>query len=170
MNGHKITLIVVAALVFVACSSKRPLTEAQYTQSIRKELPFAVCEFREVKPEVYYFRSDKYIDLLPDYEVDGDGAGMIWRTSFAATHDKQSAEYIWRNIVISKKNRRVVCIDRLLQDGKTVGYVYVLQSETKNCSNGYHCDVTDQRHLLHVAAILESQTGLSVELLKVLTP
>lgn len=54
-------------------------------------------------------------------------------------------------------------------DGKTFGYVYVLQGEKKQIPNGFHWDVTDQRHMLNVVPILEEQTELSVELLKTLT-
>ena len=112
--------------------------------------------------------SDKYVDLLPDYEVDNEGTSMIWRTTFGSTHSAQPQQYIWRNVVINKRNCRVLCIDRLLKDGKTFGYVYVLQGETKQVPNGFHWDVTDQRHMLNVAPILEEQTDLSIELLKTL--
>ena len=46
--------------------------------------------------------------------------------------------------------------------------VYVLQGETKTIPNGYHWDVTDPRHLLMVAPILQDQSALSLESLKAL--
>ena len=161
-------ILTLAAIVFAACGIHKPLTETQYEQSVQKDLPFAVSEFKQVKPDIYAFKCDKYVDLLPDYEVDNEGVSMIWRTTFDATHTSQPQQYIWRNVVINKRNCRVLCIDRLLKDGKTFGYVYVLQGETKNIPNGFHWDVTDQRHMLNVAPILEEQTELSVELLKTL--
>ena len=165
---RKLIILALAAIGFAACGTQKPLTDAQYEQSVRQDLPFAVSEFRQVKPDVYAFKCDKYVDLLPDYEVDDEGASMIWRTTFEPTHIAQPSQYIWRNLVIDKKNCRVLCIDRLLKNGKTFGYVYVLQGETKQIPNGYHWDVTDQRHMLNVAPILEEQTELSVELLKTL--
>lgn len=166
MVKKKLITIVLAAMCFAACGVQKPLTDAQYEQSVRKDIPFAVSEFRQVKPDVYAFKCDKYVELLPDYEVDDEGALMIWRTTFTPTHTAQPPQYIWRNIVINKRNSRVLCVDRLLKNGKTFGYVYVLQGETKTIPNGFHWDVTDQRHMLNVAPILEGQTGLSVELLK----
>ena len=164
----KLITLTLAAMLFVACGTQKPLTEAQYEQSVRKDIPFAVSEFKQVKPYVYAFKCDKYVDLLPDYEVDNEGTSMIWRTTFCSTHTSQPQQYIWRNIVINKRSCRVLCIDRLLKDGKTFGYVYVLQGETKQLPNGFHWDVTDQRHILIVAPILEEQTDLSIELLKTL--
>ena len=155
-------------LFFAACGIQNPMTDAQYDQSVRQDMPFAVSEFKQVKPDVYAFKCEKYVGLLPDYEVDDEGASMIWRTTFASSHAVQPAKYIWRNIVIDKKDCRVLCIDRLLKNGKTFGYVYVLQGETKNIPNGFHWDVTDQRHMLNAAPILEEQTQLSLELLKTL--
>lgn len=164
----KLIFLALAAIVFAACGMQKPLTEAQYEQSVQKDLPFAVSEFKQIKPDVYAFKCDKYVDLLPDYEVDNEGAQMIWRTTFSPTHSAQPQQYIWRNIVIDKRNCRVLCIDRLLKDGKTFGYVYVLQGETKQVPNGFHWDVTDQRHMLNVAPVLTEQSELSVELLKTL--
>ena len=164
----KLIILALATIGFAACGIQKPLTDAQYAQSVQKDLPFAVSEFKQVKPDVYAFKCDMYVDMLPDYEVDNEGASMIWRTTFEPTHTAQPLQYIWRNIVINKRNCRVLCVDRVLKDDKTFGYVYVLQGETKQVPNGFHWDVTDQRHMLNVAPILEEQTDLSVELLKTL--
>lgn len=166
---RKIFIILATVIALMGCGSQKPLTDAQYEQSVCRNMPFAVSEFRQVKPDVYAFKCDTYVGLLPDYEVDNEGASMIWRTTFEPTHTAQPPQYIWRNIVINKRDCRVLCIDRLLKDGKTFGFVYVLQGETKQIPNGFHWDVTDQRHMLNVAPILEEQTELSVELLKTLT-
>jgi hypothetical protein len=165
---RKLIILALAALCFAACGIQKPLTEAQYVQSVQKDLPFVVSEFKQAKPDVYAFKCDKYVDMLPDYEVDNEGTSMIWRTTFEQSHTAQPQQYIWRNVVINKRDCRVLCIDRLLKDGKTFGYVYVLQGETKNIPNGFHWDVTDQRHMLNVAPIMEEQTELSIELLKTL--
>ena len=165
---RKFIILALAVIGLAACGIQKPLTDAQYEQSVRRDMPFAVSEFKPIKPEVYAFKCDTYVGLLPDYEVDDEGASMIWRTTFAPTHTAQPLQYIWRNLLIDKKNCRVLCIDRLLKEGKTFGYVYVLQGETKQIPNGFHWNVTDQRHMLNVVPILEEQTELSVELLKTL--
>ena len=162
----RLLFITLVVAMFVSCSTQTAITPAQYTQSVQKDIPFSVAELKPVKSEVYSFRCDGYIGMLPDYEIDEDGVIMGYRTTFAPTHATQTSKIIWRNIVISKRNKRVLCIDRLLNNGNTFGYVYVIQGEDKSYPDGYHWDVTDQRLMIGVADILENYTDLSVELLK----
>lgn len=163
-------LLVPILLIISSCSTKRALTREEYSESVRSDLPFAVSDMTRVHADqdTYRFSCDDYVPLLPDYEVDAEGAVMIYRTTFMPTHDLQSADYIWRNVVISKRNKRVLCIDRLLRDGKTFGFIYVLQSEDARFPQGCHWDVTDQRLMLFVADIFRDETTLSVELLQTL--
>ena len=145
-------LLVPILLIISSCSTKRALTREEYSESVRSDLPFAVSDMTRVHADqdTYRFSCDDYVPLLPDYEVNAEGAVVIYRTTFMPTHDLQSADYIWRNVVISKRNKRVLCIDRLLRDGKTFGFV------------------TDQRLMLFVADIFRDETTLSVELLRTL--
>ena len=53
----KLITLALAATMLVACGVQKPLTEAQYEQSVRKDIPFAVSEFKQVKPEVYAFKT-----------------------------------------------------------------------------------------------------------------
>ena len=163
-------MLVAVALIISSCGTQRPLSRTEYTESVRSELPFAVSDLTlvDVDENIYRFRCDEYVSLLPDYEVDAEGAVIVYRTTFMPTHDTQSVDYIWRNVVISKKNKRVLCIDRLLRDGKTFGFVYVLQSEDARFPQGFHWDVTDQRLMLFVADIFRDETTLSVEVLQTL--
>ena len=87
-----------------------------------------------------------------------------------STHDKQPVNVIWRNIVINHKAKRVLCIDRFVKDEKTFGFVYVLQSETKEYSDEHTChwDVSDQRLLLNVAGAIEHMSSLSVTQLELM--
>lgn len=148
------------------------MSSNRFTQDVQSDIPFKVSAMNSVPQHdgVYAFRCDNQVDLLPDYEIDAEGAQMIYRTTFAPTHDKQPTNVIWRNIVINHKAKRVLCIDRLVHNGKTSGYVYVLQSETPKYSdnNTYHWDVSDQRLLLNVAAAIEHMTSLSVTQLELL--
>ena len=118
-------LLVAAMLIISSCTSQRALTRDEYTESIRSDIPFVIQDLTPVHADnsSYRFRCDNNVPLLPDYEVDAKGAVMIYRTTFMPTHDLQSADYIWRNVVISKRNKRVLCIDRLLRDGKTFGFI-----------------------------------------------
>ena len=60
--------------------------------------------------------------------------------------------------------------ERFAHNGKTSGYVYVLQSETKEYSdeNTFHWDVSDQRLLLNVAGAIEHMSSLSVTQLEMM--
>ena len=52
---RKLITFALAATMFVACGTQKPLTNAQYEQSVRKDMPFEVSEFKQVKPDVYAF-------------------------------------------------------------------------------------------------------------------
>lgn len=147
-------------------------SSARFAEDVRKDVPFKLAAMDQVANHngVYAFRCDNYVEWLPDYEVDAEGAVMGYRTTFMSTHEKQPANVIWRNIVINKSDKRVLCIDRLLKGGKTFGYIYVLQSETKayNDENTYHWDVSDHRMLLSVAGSIEYMSELSVTTLNTL--
>ena len=167
-------ILIVLPLLFIACRVQQPMSSERFAQDVQGDMPFKVSVMNSVPNHdgVYAFRCDSQVDLLPDYEVDADGAVMVYRTTFAPTHDKQPANVIWRNIVINRKAKRVLCIDRFVQNGKTFGYVYVLQSETKEYSddNTFHWDVSDQRLLLNVAGAIEHMSSLSVTQLELMKP
>ena len=167
-------ILILVPLMLLACRVQQPISSERFIGDVQADIPFKVSAMNEVpnRVGVYSFRCDQAVDLLPDYEVDAEGALMGYRTTFAPTHDKQPANVIWRNIVINRKAKRLLCIDRLILNGQTIGYVYVLQAETKEYSdaNTYHWDVSDHRMLLIVAGILEHLTSLSVTQLEMLKP
>ena len=165
-------IIFLLPLLFLACRVQQPMSSERFAQDVQSDMPFKVSAMNSVPNHngVYAFRCENPVDLLPDYEIDAEGALMVYRTTFAPTHEKQSANVIWRNIVINRKAKRVLCIDRLAHNGKTSGYVYVLQSETKEYSdeNTFHWDVSDQRLLLNVAGAIEHMSSLSVTQLEMM--
>ena len=167
-------VVLLLPLLFVACRVQQPMSSERFAQDVQGDIPFKVSAIHSVPNHdgIYAFQCENRVDLLPDYEVDAEGAQMIYRTTFAPTHDKQPANVIWRNIVINHKAKRVLCIDRMVLNGKTFGYVYVLQSETKEYSdaNTFHWDVSDQRLMLNVAGAIEHMTSFSVTQLELLKP
>lgn len=172
MNIKRIILLLIPFLL-LACRAQQPMSSERFTQDVKNDLPFKVSALNSVPnhENVYAFQCENLVDWLPDYEVDAEGAMMGYRTTFAPTHDKQPANVIWRNIVINHKSKRVLCIDRMVKNGRTFGYVYVLQSETKEYSdtNTYHWDVTDHRMMLIVAGAIEYMSQLSVTQLELMT-
>ena len=153
-------------LLLVACHVQMPMNSSRFVQDVQKDMPFRAGTLTMVPnhTNIYSFSYDGLVDLLPDYEVDAEGTCMVYRTTFMSTHDKQPEKVIWRNIVINRNAKRVLCIDRLLANGRTIGYVYVLQAETKDYSdeNTFHWDVSDQRLMLNVADALEGMSHLSI--------
>ena len=170
----KRVILIFLPLIFMACRVQQPMSSERFAQDVQGDMPFKVSAMNSVPNHngVYAFRCENQVDLLPDYEVDAEGVVMVYRTTFAPTHEKQPANVIWRNIVINHKAKRVLCIDRLMHNGKTSGYVYVLQSETKEYGyeNTVHWDVSDHRLLLNVAGAIEHMSSLSVTQLELIKP
>lgn len=168
----KRTIFYILAFVLCSCAVQRAITSDEFVKEVQKDIPFKVSELKPVSAHdnTYSFHSDAYIGLLPDYEVNCEGASMIYQTTFAPTHSTQQSNVIWRNIIINRKAKRVLCIDRLIKDNKTFGYVYVLQSETVRYSDSgtFHWDVSDPKLLLNVSDAIEGMSELSVETLNVL--
>ena len=173
MKQMKRTIFYILAFALCSCAVQRTTTSEEFTKDVQKDLPFKVTDLKAVSnhDNTYAFRSDGYIGMLPDYEVDGEGACMIYQTTFAPTHHTQPSNVIWRNIVINRKAKRVLCIDRLIQNGRTFGYVYVLQSETARYgdSGTFHWDVSNPKLLLNVSDAIEGMSELSVTTLNTLT-
>ena len=168
----KRTIFYILAFAFCSCAVQRATTSEEFVRDVQGDLPFKVSGLKAVsgRENTYLFRSDGYISLLPDYEVDSEGASMIYQTTFAPSHNTQPSNVIWRNIVINKQDKRVLCIDRLTQNGRTFGYVYVLQSETARYSDSgtFHWDVSNPKLLLNVSDAIEGMSELSVETLNTL--
>lgn len=170
---NRVLFFIAIAIAFCSCAIQRATTSEEFVRDVQKDLPFKVSGLKKVSnhDNTYSFRSDGYIGMLPDYEVDGEGACMIYQTTFAPTHHTQQSNVIWRNIVINRKAKRVLCIDRLTQNGRTFGYVYVLQSETARYSDSgtFHWDVSDPKLLLNVSDAIEGMSKFSVVTLNTLT-
>lgn len=166
-------IVILLTCILSSCRTQMPITSERFVDDMRKDISFKIATLDTVpnRHGIYFFKCDQYVDLLPDYEVDAEGAVMVYRTTFMQTHALQPANVIWRNIVINKTDKRVLCIDRLLKNGKTFGYIYMFQSETKAYSDEstYHWDVSDHRLMLTVSDIIMfMQDDFSVNTLKTL--
>ena len=128
-------------LIFLADCQTNNLTEAQrFETSVRKELPFRIDSLRwfdGVDVATCQFGNHDYIPTLPDAEIGMNGDVSVYRTFDFQKASRQAEDKVWRNVVVSKKNQRIICIDRFLRDGRTLGYVYVLQCERIKGNGGY---------------------------------
>ena len=161
-----------SVLVFLTGCQTNNISEAQRLEaSVRKELPFCIDSLRwfdGVDMATYQFASQDYIQTLPDAEIGMNGELSVYRTFDFQNASRQAEDKVWRNVVVSKKNQRIICIDRYLRDGRTRGYVYVLQSETKKYPTlgRYHWDVSDPHNIESAGAALEHLRHLTLRRIK----
>ena len=160
------------ALVFLTGCQTNNISEAQrFETSIQKELPFRVDSLRWFDGAglaTYQFANQDYIPTLPDAEIGLNGEVSVYRTFDFQKASLQAEDKVWRNVVVSKKNQRIICIDRYLRNGRTEGYVYVLQSETKKYPTlgRYHWDVSNPHNIESVGAALGHLRSLTLKRIK----
>lgn len=105
----------------VGCQTKN-ISEAQrFEASIRKELPFRIDSLRwfdGVDMATYQFANQDYVSTLPDAEIGLNGDVSVYQTFDFQKASRQTEDKVWRNVVVSKKNQRIICIDRYLKGGR----------------------------------------------------
>lgn len=182
------------ALVFLTGCQTNNITEAQrFVASIKKELPFRIDSLHwldGVDIATYQFTNQDYSPALPDAEISMNGELFVYRTfdfqkaipaaaparpfgtlspERTRSLSRQAEDKVWRNVVVSEKNQRIICVDRYLRDGRTQGYVYVLQSKSKKFPTlgKYHWDVSDPHNIESAGASLEHLRNLTLRRMKV---
>ena len=158
-------------LLVAGCQTSRLSESQRFEASVRKELPFRVDSMRRVSGTdfvTFQFSNQEYISALPDAEIGSKGSLSVYKTFFQEMPTRQSEDKIWRNVVVSRKNQRIICIDRYLKEGKTNGYIYVLQSESEQYPTYGRChwDVSDSHNIESVGMYLQNLRELAVKRLK----
>lgn len=167
-NDTTILTLLVLALTFVGCKTNHITEQQRFERSVLKELPFSVDSiswFTSGDLPTFRFANAKYVNASPDVEIRPDGDYWICNMFDAAPPAHQAEENIWRNVLVSHKNQRVVCIDRYLRQGRTVGYCYVLQSERKEYPTygTFHWDVSNSRNIEMVGEMLNDLKELALK-------
>ena len=162
---------VLTAIMFAGCQTKNMTEAEKFDASVRKELPFAVDSLRWLDGtdmSTYQFACRDYVAMPPDAFIGLDGALNVYNNFLFEKPTCQTEDVVWRNVVVSKKNRRIICIDRYLRDGRTKGFVYVLQTETKKFPTQglYHWDVSDSHNIEMSGEILEHLRKLTLRRMK----
>ena len=170
-NLKRFVLYALAAIMFVGCQTKNVTETERFDASVRKELPFAVDSLRwfdGADMATYQFACRDYVAMPPDAFIGPDGAFNVYNNLLFEKPTCQTEDVVWRNVVVSKKNRRIICIDRYLRDGRTKGFVYVLQTETKKFPTQglYHWDVSDSHNIEMSGEILEHLRKLTLRRMK----
>lgn len=131
-------------------------------------MPFEVDSFYRIKDGLYGFTFSDRVKYEPDYEIGLDGTSYVTHTSFSRPNTTQSWNVIFRNIVVSAKHKRILCIDRMIKLSQRVGLVYVMQSDQRRSPlySVFHYDVTDPRNMEAAGAILDGYKGRDVAALQ----
>ena len=132
--NKRLVIYALTAIAFAGCRTKNMTEAERFDASVREELPFDVDSLRwldGVDMATYQFACKDYVATPPDAFIGLDGALNVYNNFLFEKPTRQSEDMVWRNVVVSKKNQRIICIDRYLSEGRTKGFVYVLQSETK---------------------------------------
>ncbi len=168
MNHRTIIYALLTLIVMAGCQTKG-LTEAQrFERSVKKELPFDVDTVRwltGVDVPTFKFSNSGYTPTAPDVEIRPDESWEIWNVFTTVKLSRQNEKNIWRNVVVSRKNRRVICIDRYLRHGRTEGYCYIYQSENKKYPTygTFHWDVSDPRNVEFTGMMLEDLRQIALK-------
>ena len=171
---HQLFLFGAAALSIVAftgCKTQKVSEYERFETSIRKELPFRVDSLHLIDGTdvaTFMFANQEYVSTPPDAIISPDGAYHVYKTFVPESPTRQTEDMIWRNVIVSKKNRRIICVDRYLRESKTQGYVYVMQSESESFPHygNYHWDVSDLHNLEMVGTNLAHLRGLTMKRIK----
>lgn len=168
MKNYTIPILTILVIVLAGCGSSRMTEQQRLERSVLKELPFSVDSISWLISgdfPTFKFANTEYTGVSPDAEIHPNGDYWVCNTFDAEQPSHQTEDVIWRNVLVSRKNRRVMCIDRYLRGGRTVGYCYVLQSESKEYPTygTLHWDVSDSRNIEMVGVMLDDLRELALK-------
>ena len=148
----------VIAMSLMSCRTTKFTEEQSFLRSVEKDLPFRVDSLRYSENSDYVelrFANKDYIVAAPDLEIDHEGKVEVYRTFDKEPSSRQSRLVVWRNVVVSKKHQRIICIDRYHRHGRTEGYISVFQSKSKKYPTygTFHWDVSDS-HLIEFTGMM----------------
>lgn len=168
MKNTAVLSLLLLAFMLVGCKTNNLTEQQRFVRSVLKELPFSVDSIRWLTSgnlPTFRFANAEYANASPDAEIRPDGDYWVCNMFDTEPPAPQTEENIWRNVLVSQKNQRVVCIDRYLTQGRTIGYCYVLQSERKEYPTygTFHWDVSDSRNIEMVGVLLEDLKELALK-------
>ena len=167
-NDTTIFALLLLVLIMAGCKTNRLTERERFERSVLKELPFSVDSMSWHTCgdlPTFRFANAEYADARPDAEIRPDGDYWVCNMFDAEPIVHQKEENIWRNVLVSRKHQRVVCIDRYLRKGRTMGYCYILQSERKEYPTygTFHWDVSDSHNIEMVGTMLDNLKELALK-------
>lgn len=122
---------------FVAADSLPEYKGKRFVESVLYDLPFRPDSLCFVyRDDVLLIETLKPVKLQPDYAIYADSVTINLHGEVYRAEPQQRADIVWRNILVSQKHHRLLCLDRFRIGNRYFGVVYVLQSRAANSNNG----------------------------------
>lgn len=162
-------LLLLSVITMSSCSTVKLSESERFMAAFRKDVPFVLDSLTQIGKDRYSFSNAQYINAEADDEIHADGSRMCLRTTFGDPKNlRQDSSVIWRNLFFNRKEQRMVCVDRIVRRGRTVGMIYIMQSESKKYPTigTYHWDVADPRAMQHTTKTLDDYQKESIARLR----
>ena len=153
-------------LLFASCSNK--MSEAdKFWKDVVRDVDFPIDSFRPMGRYWATFTNSDITSYQPDYVMSKDGSVNVERMLYPEPPRRQAEDKLWRNLFFNNRHHRLVCVDRMIRQGRTQGVVYVMQSESKRYPSfgTYHWDVTDRRNFYSLAWVLDDYRKQSLNIM-----
>ena len=141
---------------------------AKYVADVVKRIPLKIDSINVIVADEFLILSPNVVNAWePDYVRRADGAVLTVQAlpveSLVQPHDQ-----LWRNLIINKKKRQIIVVDRLVSNGKHYAIVYILQSECKSSPfvRNTLYDITDPRNIQSIGTHLDALMEISVNSLQ----
>lgn len=160
---------------FVAADSLPEYKGKRFVESVLYDLPFRPDSLCFVyRDDVLLIETLKPVKLQPDYAIYADSVTINLHGEVYRAEPQQRADIVWRNILVSQKHHRLLCLDRFRIGNRYFGVVYVLQSRCRQLKQWQAddwwglpvWDASDMRNMQMTAGYLQHWRDCSVEILR----
>lgn len=129
--------------------------KAKYMKDALKSIPLKTDSIEVIlTDDIIVLTPSIQAQWRPDYIVQADGS--IWvEQAWPVSSLVQPHDQLWRNLIINKKKKQIITVDRFVKQGRHFAVVQIYQSEHRKApwANGT-MDYTDSRNIQHVGSML----------------
>lgn len=158
--------LLLCMLLFASCSNK--MSEAdKFWKDVVRDVDFSIDSLRPMGKNWATFTNSDITSYQPDYVMSKDGSVNVERMLYPEPPRRQAEDKLWRNLFFNNRHHRLVCVDRMIRQGRAQGVVYVMQSKSKKYPSfgTYHWDVTDRRNFYSLAWVLDDYRKQSLNIM-----
>ena len=160
---------------FIPADSLPDYAGKRFVESILADLPFrpdSLCFI--YRDDVLLLQTDQPIRLAPDYAIYADSVTINLHGDVYQPEAVQRADIVWRNIFVSRRHHRIICLDRFHIGNRYFCVAYVVQSRCRQLRRwavddwfGFPAwDVSDPRNMQSAAWYLQHWGDCSVQILR----